>query len=78
MDTFARALLIADDLMQNSAFESMRKSRYASFDEGQGARFEKGELTLEQLAEIGNSNGEPAQTSGRQELYESLINIHIK
>ncbi len=78
MDTFARALLIADDLMQKSDFEKLRKARYSSFDEGQGARYEKGELSLEQLAEIGNNQGEPKQTSGRQELYESLVNIHIR
>jgi xylose isomerase len=78
MDTFARALLIADDMMQKSEFESLRKARYSSFDGGQGARYEKGELSLEQLAEIGNSQGEPAQNSGRQELYESLVNIHIR
>lgn len=78
MDTFARALIIADGLMQNSEFETMRKARYSSFDKGDGARFEKGELNLEQLAEIGNTSGEPAQISGRQELYESLINIHIR
>ncbi len=78
MDCFARALLIADDLTQNSRFEGLRKERYASFDADKGAQFENGELSLEQLAEIGNAIGEPAQVSGRQELYESLINIHIK
>lgn len=78
MDTFARALIIADDLLQNSRLESMRTARYASFDEGEGARFEKGEFTLEQLAAIGDANGEPAQTSGKQELYESIINQYIR
>lgn len=78
MDTFARALLIADDLLQNSALENWRKERYASFDSGNGAEFEKCTLTLEQLAAIGNANGEPKQISGRQELYESLINKFIR
>jgi xylose isomerase len=78
MDTFARALLIADDLLKNSQLENWRKQRYASFDSGKGAEFEKCAMTLEQLAAIGNANGEPAQISGRQELYESLINKHIR
>lgn len=78
MDTFARALLIADDLLQKSPLEAMRKERYATFDSGKGADFEAGKLNLEQLAEIGNSNGEPAQSSGKQELYENIINRYIR
>jgi xylose isomerase len=78
MDTFARALLIADDILRNSPIEKMRHERYASFDAGKGAEFEAGKLNLEQLAQIGNANGEPPQTSGRQELYENIINRFIK
>ncbi len=77
MDTFARALVIADNIMQKSPIEKMRKERYSTFDSGNGAKFEKGELTLEQLAEIGDSNGEPPVTSGQQELYEIFINQYI-
>ena len=78
MDTFARALIIADNLLQNSDLEAMRAERYASFDGGDGARFEKGELSLEALAAIGDAAGEPALTSGRQELYENLVNQYIR
>ena len=78
MDTFARALVIADRLLQHSNLEAMRAARYASFDRADGARFENGELTLESLAAIGDGVGEPAQTSGRQELYENLINQYIR
>ena len=78
MDTFARALLIADTLLQNSALESMRSARYASFDDGDGAAFEAGGQTLEALAAIGDAGGEPALTSGQQELYENLINQYIR
>ncbi len=77
MDTFARALIIADQILQKSPIEKMRKERYASFDSGAGAQFELGQLTLEALAEIGNNNGEPKQTSGQQELYENIINRFI-
>lgn len=77
MDTFARSLIIADNIMQKSKVEKMRKERYASFDSGDGAKFEKGQLTLEQLAALGNANGEPKQTSGKQELYENIVNQFI-
>ena len=78
MDTFARALVIADDLLKRSPLESMRMERYASFDEGHGARFETGGFTLERLASLGEEGGEPAPRSGRQELYENLVNQHIR
>jgi xylose isomerase len=77
MDTFARSLIIADKIIQKSPMEGMRKERYASFDSGNGAKFEKGEFSLEQLAKLGDSNGEPAQISGKQELYENIINQYI-
>ena len=78
MDVFARALLIADNLIQKSPLESMRRDRYASFDSGQGALFEKGMLTLQQLAALGNTSGEVPLNSGRQELYENIINRYIR
>ncbi len=78
MDVFARALLIADDLIQKSPLEKMRKQRYASFDAGKGADFEAGKLSLEQLAEVGNSGGELPLTSGQQELYENIVNRYVR
>ena len=78
MDIFARSLLIADNLIQNSKLEDMRKARYASFDSGKGKDFETGNLSLEALADIGNAMGEPELTSGQQELYENIINQYIR
>jgi xylose isomerase len=78
MDVFARALLIADDLIQKSPLEKMRAQRYASFDSGKGADFEQGKLTLEQLAELGNKGGEPPLVSGQQELYENVVNRYVR
>jgi len=78
MDTFARAFEITLDLLENSSYRKMKANRYASFDSGQGASFEKGELNLEQLAALAKTNGEPKQISGQQELYESIINQYIK
>ena len=78
MDTFARGLLIAHDIIENSKFHQMREERYASFDEGKGAAFEKGELSLEDLRELAEEYGEPEQRSGKIELFEMMVNNHIK
>ena len=78
MDTFARAFEITLDLLENSAYKKMKADRYASFDSGSGKQFEKGELSFEQLSDLAKVNGEPLQTSGKQELYESIINQYIK
>ncbi|HUP10955.1 MAG TPA: xylose isomerase, partial [Niastella sp.] len=44
MDTFARALVIADKVMQKSPYLKFRKDRYSSFDSGKGKEFEGGLL----------------------------------
>ncbi|MFZ5941704.1 MAG: xylose isomerase [Bacteroidota bacterium] len=78
MDAFARAFEISVNLLEKSPYLKMVKERYASFDSGDGARFEKGELTLEMLRELAIKNGKPAQISGKQELYEALVNQYIR
>ena len=77
MDVFARALLVSDNIMNHSDYNKMRKERYASFNSGNGEKFEKGQLTLEDLRDLAIKNGEPKQISGKQELYEAIINHHI-
>ena len=77
MDTFARALVIADTILRESDFLKLRQERYASFDSGKGKEFEQGLLTLEDLRQIALSHGEPRQISGKQELLEQLINLYI-
>jgi xylose isomerase len=77
MDTFARALVIADKVMQKSPYLKFRKDRYASFDSGKGKEFETGALKLEDLRDFALSNGEPKQISGKQEWLENIINQYI-
>lgn len=77
MDTFARSLLIADKILNESDYLEMRKKRYSSFDQDAGKDFENGKLTLEQLRDIAVKNEEPKPISGKQELYEQLINMYI-
>jgi xylose isomerase len=77
IDTFARALITADKILQNGEYNKIRKARYASYDSGKGAAFEKGELSLEDLKQYAVDNGEPAVISGKQEHLENLINRFI-
>ena len=76
-DTFARALLTADKIISSSPYEKLRKDRYSSFDSGKGADFESGKLKLEDLYKIAYENGELDLQSGKQELFENIINQHI-
>ncbi|MGM0666696.1 MAG: xylose isomerase [Bacteroidota bacterium] len=77
MDTFARALIIADKILKESDYNDLRKQRYASFDSPEGSAFEKGRLTLEKMRELALESGEPENISGRQELFEMLISRYI-
>ena len=77
IDCFARALIIADNLLQKSDYKKIRKDRYASFDSGKGKEFEAGKLSLEDLRDFAVANGEPAVKSGRQEYLENIINRYI-
>ncbi len=76
MDAMARALENAADLIQNSPIPQMVKERYASFDSGLGKKFEEGKMTFEEAYAYGKQVGEPAQTSGKQELYEAIVNMY--
>jgi xylose isomerase len=77
IDSFARALIIADNILNNSDYKKLRIERYASYDEGKGKSFEEGKLTLEDLRSFALENGEPATISGRQEYFENIINRFI-
>ena len=76
-DTFARALLTADKIMTSSSYNSLREKRYSSFDAGKGKDFEAGKLELSDLYNIAQENGELTLQSGKQELFENIINQHI-
>ncbi|CAA9199690.1 Xylose isomerase [Flavobacterium bizetiae] len=76
-DTFARALLTADKIITSSPYEKLRKERYSSFDSGKGKDFANGKLNLKDLYDIANQNGELTLQSGKQELFENIINQYI-
>ncbi len=77
MDAFARALEAAAAMLEQSPYKKMVAGRYASFDSGKGKEFEQGKLSLEELVAYAKEKGEPAQISGKQELYEAIVNMYI-
>ncbi|HAF32472.1 MULTISPECIES: xylose isomerase [Sphingobacterium] len=77
MDLFARALVTADRILQDSDYKKIRADRYASFDTGHGASFEERTLTLENLRDLAVELGEPKTISGKQEYLENLVNRYI-
>ena len=77
MDVFARALIIADKILKESDYLKLRKERYLSFDKGKGNDFENGKLSFSDLYSYAKDKGEPAQISGKQELFEQIINWFI-
>ena len=76
-DVFARALIIADKIISSSPYTSLRKNRYSSFDSGNGKQFENGKLDFNDLYKIAHKNGELHLQSGKQELFENIINQYI-
>jgi xylose isomerase len=77
MDTFARALITADNILQKSDYSKIRKERYASYDSGAGKDFEDGKLNLEALRQYAIEHGEPETISGKQEYLENIVNRFI-
>ena len=78
MDAMAHALLNAAAVIEESPLCEMVKERYASFDSGLGKKFEDGKATLEELYDYAKKNGEPVAKSGKQELYETMLNLYAK
>ena len=76
MDAMARALESAAALLEESPYKKMLADRYASFDAGKGKEFEEGKLTLEDVYAYGKEVNEPKLTSGKQELYEAILNMY--
>ncbi len=76
-DTFARALLAADRILEDSPYRAWRRERYASFDSGKGKDFEAGKLAFEDLHEIAGAEVEIPLLSGKQEYLENLVNRYL-
>jgi xylose isomerase len=77
MDAFAVGLEVAHRIIQDGKYAAFIKERYASFDSGDGARFEKGQMKFEELAGLAKEYGNVGFTSGKQERLENLLNQYL-
>ena len=76
-DTFARGLIVADKILNDSNFYSTINKRYSSFDSGDGKKFENGNLSLEDLFQIAKNSKNIEKISGKTEFLENIIKNYI-
>jgi xylose isomerase len=78
IDTLARALLVAADMVEQETLERLRRERYAGWSEDLGNGIADGRLSLEDLeAKAAAGEIDPRPVSGRQEQLENLVNAAI-
>ncbi|OJV66811.1 MAG: xylose isomerase [Clostridiales bacterium 38-18] len=77
MDTFARGLMIADEMIQEGFFDNFVKERYASYEAGIGKKIVSGEVGFEELEAYALTLEEIKNTSGRQEMLEARFNQYL-
>ena len=78
MDVCARALLIAEKMIQDGTLDSFVESRYAGWETAEGKAILAGERSLADLAErVHRDSIEPTPRSGKQEYLENLLNSYL-
>lgn len=77
MDTFAHGLKVAAALLEDRVLEDFKAKRYASYQEGIGKDIIGGKVGFKELEAFALSNGVTKNTSGRQEMLESILNQYI-
>ncbi|TWU30670.1 Xylose isomerase [Novipirellula artificiosorum] len=78
MDAFARGLKIAAKIMGDGALNKIVDDRYRSWDSDLGKKIESGKASFTELETLMLDKGEAsANTSGRQELLENIVNRYI-
>ncbi len=78
MDTLARALLAAAELVERGTLAGIVETRYAGWKGELGTRILDGSLTLADLAaKVESGEIDPQPVSGRQELLENIVNQAI-
>ena len=78
IDTLARSLLVAADMVEQRTLASARKARYAGWSGELGAAIQSGSVTLADLERrVAAGELDPRPRSGQQELLEGLVNRRI-
>jgi xylose isomerase len=78
MDAFARGLKIAVAMRADKAIQKLVDERYASWSSPLGKRIEAGTESFASLEKemLAKGDAQPC-TSGRQELFENVINTYM-
>lgn len=77
MDTFARALLVANRMKEDGVIDDFINQRYAGYDSGMGKDIMDGTTSLEELEQYAIDREEPELISGRQEKLENILNDYL-
>jgi xylose isomerase len=79
IDVLARALLVADRMLEDGALDAAVRERYAGWDGALGKEILGGRATLDQLADrVASQRVDPKPRSGRQEALENLVSRYVK
>jgi xylose isomerase len=79
MDVCARALLVAEKMMQDGQLESLKAARYAGWDSEEGRAILDGRRSLAELADqVLETHADPQPVSARQEFLENLVNRYTE
>lgn len=77
MDTLARALLVAEKMLNDGKLKALKEQRYAGWKQELGQKITSG-LSLEELSDLTLQRGlNPKPRSGRQEALEALVNRYL-
>jgi xylose isomerase len=77
MDTFARGLIIAHQIIEDKQISNFIEERYGSFSSGIGAKILSKQTGLEEIEKWVIEQPAPTLQSGRQEMLENIINSYI-
>ena len=78
IDTLARSLLVAADMIEARTLDEPREARYAGWADGLGADILGGRLSLADIGDrVAGGGIDPAPTSGHQEQLENAVNQRI-
>jgi xylose isomerase len=78
LDSLARALLVAADLIERGELVARKDARYAGWDGELGRAILDGSLSLSDLeGRVADGTLDPVRASGNQELLENIVNQSI-
>lgn len=79
MDSFAQGLKVAAEIRKDGVLKEMTDKRYASWESGIGLQISEGSANFESLEKYMLEKGEATpNVSGRQELFEMVLNRYIR